>query len=397
MWRTLHVHGMASGHTVKQEKSMRVALATIVVALLAAACKPAAQSLGRVVDVGAPDGVTLKGTLFPSASPGPAVLLLHQCDDQRTVWDPLGHRLAAAGITALAIDYRGFGESGGPRYDTLSNEQKAAVTATAWPGDFDAALAFLSRQSGVDAGRIGTGGGSCGVNNVIHLAQRHANIKALVLLAGPADRESRTFIEAPGTPPVFTAAAADDRYADFVLVSSWQFGISPRTESRFAQYRDGGHAAVVFLPYPESFDLLVQCCGAVLNNSPASLPSTNGVPMAPAVLRGLKAIETPGGAVVEDPVLPEYIVNWIGYEHLGLKDTGTALKIMKLNATTYPKSANAQDSLADAYVAAGDAAAALTAAKRTLELHDADTSMTPQQKDRIRSAAEAKIARLSKH
>jgi len=32
MWRTLHVHDSASGHTVKQEKSMRLALGTIVVA-----------------------------------------------------------------------------------------------------------------------------------------------------------------------------------------------------------------------------------------------------------------------------------------------------------------------------------------------------------------------------
>src|SRR5262245_6018126 len=191
---------------------MRVALGTIVMAaLLAAGCKPAAQSLGRVVDLGAPDGVTLKGTLFPSASPGPAVLLLHQCDDRRTVWDPLGLRLAAAGITALAVDYRGFGESAGPRYDTLSREQQAAVTTDAWPGDFDAALAFLSRQSGVDAARIGAAGGSCGVNTAIHLARRHANVKALALLAGPADREARSFIEAPGAPPVFAAAAADDR------------------------------------------------------------------------------------------------------------------------------------------------------------------------------------------
>jgi dienelactone hydrolase len=375
---------------------MRVAIATIVMAaLLATGCGSGAQSLGRVVDVGAPDGVTLKGTLFPSASPGPGVLMLHQCDDRRTVWDPLGQRLAAAGITALAIDYRGFGESGGPRYDTLSNEQKAAVTTTAWPGDFDAALAFLSRQSGVDGGRIGAAGGSCGVNNVIHLAQRHANINALVLLAGPADREARTFIEAPGAPPVFTAAAADDRYADFVLVSSWQFGISPRTESRFAQYRDGGHAAAVFRTHPELADLIVQWFGAVLNNTPA-LPSTNGVPLAPAVLAGLKAIETPGGAEAAHPLLPEYIVNLIGYEHLGLKDTVTALKIMKLNADSYPKSANAQDSLADACLVAGDAASALAAAKRTLELLDADASVTPQQKDGLRSAAEAKIARLSK-
>jgi uncharacterized protein len=138
---------------------MRVAFRIIVVAaLLTACCRPAVQSPRRVVDVAAPDGVTLKGTLFPSASPGPALLLLHQCDDRRTVWDPLGQRLAAAGITALAIDYRGFGDSGGPRYDALSNDQKAAVMADAWPRDFDAALAFLSRQSGVDPGRMGAAG-----------------------------------------------------------------------------------------------------------------------------------------------------------------------------------------------------------------------------------------------
>jgi dienelactone hydrolase len=376
---------------------MRVALITTVVStLLAAGCRPAAQSLGRVVDVSAPDGVTLKGSLFRSASPGPAVLLLHQCDDSRTVWDPLGRRLAASGITALAIDYRGFGESGGSRFDTLSNEQKAAVTANSWPGDFDGALAFLSHQTGVDSGRLGVAGGSCGVNNAIHLAERHANVKALVLLAGPTDREARTFIAAPGAPPVFTAAAADDRYADFVLVSSWQFGISLRRESRFAQYRDGGHAAVVFRSHPELADLIVRWFGAVLNTTPGSLPSTNGVPLAPAVLEGLSAIETPGGAAAAHPLLPEYIVNWIGYEHLALKDTATALEIMKLNATNYPKSANAQDSLADACVAAGDAASALTAAKRTLELLDADNSVTSQQKDGIRTAAETKIARLSK-
>jgi hypothetical protein len=91
----------------------------------------------------------------------------------------------------------------------------------------------------------------------------------------------------------------------------------------------------------------------------------------------------------------EYIVNWLGYEHLALKDTATALEIMKLNATAYPASANAQDSLGDAYLAAGDKAAALTTAKRTLELLDSDRKVTPQQKTVLRSAADAKIAKLS--
>jgi dienelactone hydrolase len=378
-----------------KRRARRVVMAVVVTAMLTAGCTPAAPPVGRTVDIAAPDGVTLKGTLFASASPGPAVLLLHQCDDRRTVWDPLALRLAAAGITALSIDYRGFGESGGTRYDTLTGEQQAALTANAWPGDFDVALAFLSRQAGVDASRLGVAGGSCGVNNAIRLAARHANVKALALLAGPADREARAFIEAPGALPIFAAAAADDRYADFVLVSSWLFGMSPRTESRFAQYPDGGHAAVVFRAHPDLADQIARWFGAVLNNTPASLPATNGVPMAPAVLQGLKAIERPGGAAAAHPPLPEYIVNWLGYEHLALKDTSTALEIMKLNATSHPASANAEDSVGDAYLAAGDTASALAAAKRTLELLDADTTDTPQRKAGIRSAAEAKIAKLS--
>ena len=88
-------------------------------------------------------------------------------------------------------------------------------------------------------------------------------------------------------------------------------------------------------------------------------------------------------------------MNWLGYEHLALKDTATALEIMMLNATAYPASANAQDSLGDAYLAAGDKAAALTTATRTLHLLDADAKLTPQQKTTLRSAADAKIARLS--
>lgn len=370
-------------------------MTTAVAAMATVGCAHQATNSGRAVDIKAPDGVTLKATLFQSAAPGPAVLLLHQCDDRRTVWDPLGVRLATAGITALAIDYRGFGESGGPRYDSLSAGQQTAVAKDTWPGDFDAALAFLSHHSGVDAARIGAAGGSCGVNNAIHLAQRNANVKALAILAGPADREARAFIETPGAPPVFAAAAADDRYADFVLVSSWQVGISPRSESRLAQYPDGGHAAVIFRTHPELADLMVQWFGAVLNSRPSSLPATSGVPLAPEVLRGLKAIEDPGGTAAAHPLLPEYLVNWLGYEHLALKNTATALEIMKLNAAAYPASANAQDSLGDAYLAAGDNESALKAARRTLELLESDTTLRPQQITNLRSAAEGKIAKLS--
>src|SRR5262245_8729421 len=102
--------------------SMRAIIGSIAIAC-ASACAQPAPPAARVVDIAAPDGVVLKGTLFAAPAGGPAVLLLHQCDEQRHVWDPLGPKLAAAGITALAIDFRGYGESGGTAHDTLANAE----------------------------------------------------------------------------------------------------------------------------------------------------------------------------------------------------------------------------------------------------------------------------------
>ena len=67
----------------------RAHLALALATTLVSGCRTAPSTGARVVDIAAPDGVVLKGTLFPSAAAGPAVLLLHQCDDRRTVWEPL--------------------------------------------------------------------------------------------------------------------------------------------------------------------------------------------------------------------------------------------------------------------------------------------------------------------
>ena len=99
---------------------------TVLAILLTTACHSAAPP-PRTVDIRAADGVVLKGTLFAAPSAGPAVLLLHQCDDHRTVWDPLGPPLAAAGITALSIDFRGYGDSGGTPHDKLPNAELGAA------------------------------------------------------------------------------------------------------------------------------------------------------------------------------------------------------------------------------------------------------------------------------
>ena len=96
----------------------------------------------RVIDLKASDGTILKATYFAAAKAGPGVLLLHQCNRQRKVWDDLGGQLAAAGINVLTFDLRGFGESGGPPNDKLTPEGAAKVEAEKWPGDIETAFQY---------------------------------------------------------------------------------------------------------------------------------------------------------------------------------------------------------------------------------------------------------------
>lgn len=390
----------------RRARTVVVALGSALVSFASAAQTPPPA---RTVSIHATDGVMLTGTYFASSQPSPAVLLLHQCDEQRKVWDALGTRLAAVGIAALSIDYRGYGESGGPAYKTLDREALLEMMRDKWPSDIETAFAFLSKQPGVDTTRMAAGGGSCGVNNAIELARRHRNVKALALLAGGADPASRRFLAAPGAPPIFTAAAADDAYGDLVAIMGWFAALSPHPQSRMAQYRDGGHAAVIFARHPGLADTIAIWFARVLKTRTGPLPRTNGVLMKADIVRTLREIDRPGGAVAvgkrlararrqrsSAQLFPEFFTNTLGYEHLQSNDVAGALEIMKLNAAAYPASPNAMDSLADIYLAKGDTASALRAARAALVLLDKDTIDTDARKREIRAAAEGKVQRLSR-
>lgn len=60
--------------------------------------------------------------------------------------------------------------------------------------------------------------------------------------------------------------------------------------------------------------------------------------------------------------------NALGYQLLGRGQTDAAIRIFRLNVETYPRSANAADSLAEAYLASGDRALAAAAYQQVLAL-----------------------------
>jgi dienelactone hydrolase len=156
----------------------------------------------KAVDIKTADGTNLKASYFSPGRPGPAIALLHQCNMDRHAWDGLAKDLSAAGFHVLTLDFRGYGESGGER----SQRDK-------WPGDADAAYAYLLSQKDVDKTRVAAGGASCGVTQSSDLAARHPEVKALMLLSGSASDSAKSYLAAHPAIPVFGAASDGDTNA----------------------------------------------------------------------------------------------------------------------------------------------------------------------------------------
>lgn len=362
----------------------------------------------RVVDLKAPDGTALKASFFALAKSGPGVLLLHQCNRQRKVWDELAGQLAAADINTLTLDLRGFGESEGTRFDKLTPQEQARVEAEKWPGDIDAAFQYLVSQPGVERNVIGVGGASCGVNNSIQTARRHpVEVKSLVLMSGNTDMAGRQFLRQSSQLPEMFVVADDDEFRPTVDVMPWLFSVSSNSGKKFVRYATGGHGADIFKVHPELRGIIVDWFVTTLIKTPGRAPAGQStVPGLPST-EVLNQIEAPGGAAQvaeklaearrKDPkaqLFSEGVVNLMGYDHMQAGDTKLAVEIMKLNVTAYPNSPNAYDSLSDAYLADGQKDLARENAKKAIALLASDTADDEVRRKLIRDSSEQKLKQL---
>jgi dienelactone hydrolase len=381
-------------------------LAAALTLLLAGTGTAAADSVtGTPAFLAAPDGLKLAATYYSSGKPGPGILLCHQCNKDRKSWNGLAERLARSGFHVLAIDYRGYGESGGPRHLELPDGERVRVSRDVWPGDLDAAFRYLAAQPGV-TGVTGAGGASCGVNNSIQLSRRHPEVKSLVLLSGDTDRPGRQYLATKASPPLMLAAADDDGYV--VQIMEWIEASSGNSINRFVEYKTGGHGADMFEPHPELLGEIVAWYEATLLGKERPASTQNAARRDSPAIRLLTMTDQPGGTarVAEtlnaerrkdpnSPMLRAEIVNTVGYEVLRSGDTKASVEIMKVNVDGHPTSANAWDSLGDAYLADGQRDQAREAAEKAIRLLDSDASVTTDDRRKaIRDSAQQKLDQL---
>ena len=160
----------------------------------------------------------------------------------------------------------------GERFTTFQERQ--SVVDQKWPGDVDAAFAWLRLQTGVDRERIGAAGASCGVNQAVLLSRRHPEVKTVVLLSGGVTPPAREPLrKSPGMPVLASASQGD---GDAMNTTRWILGWSSNPANRFIEYKAAGHGTQMFAIEKGLEPAMLDWFDAHLKNAPLR-PSTTPV------------------------------------------------------------------------------------------------------------------------
>ena len=156
----------------------------------------AARAGGRPVSLPSADGTTLAAQIYEASSrPAPGVVLVHMLSRSKADWDDIAEQLEGTGITALAIDLRGHGGSGG-----------SAATLTDMTQDVRAAVRWLSMRPSVRPDAIGVAGASLGANLAL-LAAVSPSLDYRGVRVGP------DLMKRLGDKPVWLGASTEDPLA----------------------------------------------------------------------------------------------------------------------------------------------------------------------------------------
>jgi hypothetical protein len=370
------------------------------------------NSVERVVDFKAANGTILKGTYFDAAKPGPGVLLFHQSNRTRKSWDDVARQLAAVGINALTVD-------------TDPNKTRKQR----WPGELDAAFEFLVAQPRVNRDVVGVGGaGVIGVEDSVETARLHpAEVKSLVLLSG--ETESLDFLRQASQLPELFVVADNDEYPPIVEAMELLYVTASSPSRKFVHYSasheapwlwyepfdigkvpaKGGHGTDMFKVHPELPGIIVDWFATTLIKTPGHAPADT---VASASV--INQIQMPGGVAKvtrqlievrrKDPaaqLFPEITVSSIGQDYMRAGTPKLAVEVLKLVLLAYPESADADETIAEAYLADAQKELARQHAEKALALLDSHRlpasswTDTEQYRGEIRRGAEKVLKQLT--
>jgi len=137
------------------------------------------------------DDFLLSADYYLGNQPGAGVLLLHDCAHNNKSYSLLGELLATQGINALALDFRGFGESESDEFshqaikkqvkNIVGYQAEVAALTSYWEKDVLSAYKYLRNKIGND-NPISIVASGCAVNEAVLLAQK-IRVSSFVILS----------------------------------------------------------------------------------------------------------------------------------------------------------------------------------------------------------------------
>jgi pimeloyl-ACP methyl ester carboxylesterase len=155
---------------------------------------PASSQKPQLVRFVTADGIGIVGAYFPAtAADAPAVILLHGLGQTRADWAPLISPLLTNGLSVLALDLRGHGQS--TRRMTADGEESVDYLKFR-PNDYqtllldvNAAYDWLAKHPGHTPRRIGLVGAAIGANVAARYATLNEDLAVLALLSPTINTE----------------------------------------------------------------------------------------------------------------------------------------------------------------------------------------------------------------
>jgi dienelactone hydrolase len=192
-------------------------------------------------------GFALKASYYQSNTTSDrGVLLLHQCNYNRTMYNDIGQQLAEQGIHALSLDFRGFGESANDEFNVekiqkLPKKEQGKAwqkMTTHWPSDVQLAYEHLKSKMS-DQAIIGVVGASCGGTQAITLAEKNPINVIGFFSSGQRDKNIARYKKTSASKPTLIIASEKD--TGTYESAQKLFKTTTNANSKFIAYKGSAH------------------------------------------------------------------------------------------------------------------------------------------------------------
>lgn len=214
------------------------------------------------------DGVHVAGVVREAGEMKHWAMLLHMMPATKESYAALQEALAGRGISSLAIDFRGHGESRQTTdgrildYQTFGHlEHQAKIK------DVEAAVTYLERTYGAATSRLVLVGASIGANLALQYGAAHADVPGMVALSpglNYRDVATMPLIQSlTRDRHVYLASSADDEISGPAVEKLTERSLA---QTDVKQFTDAGHGTRMFETHPEFLEEVADWVAARLEN-----------------------------------------------------------------------------------------------------------------------------------